>query len=179
MPCSQGYRATGTMCVACILACLAMLFLVGLQQLQVVVFGKDVVDSRNTASTPATNHGELQFFPTFESNRIDLNQVCTNLKTEDWPQAPHPAFGGCWLGNASEGLRSLSDSRKTCPQMQFGNLNQYLFHKTNKTARFLGSSRQYVKHSRYGYTFPAVVKVGSAHAGAGKMKIMDKALDCA
>lgn len=25
----------------------------------------------------------------------------------------------------------------------------------------------------YGYTFPAVVKVGSAHAGAGKMKIMD------
>merc|ERR1712217_780802 len=25
----------------------------------------------------------------------------------------------------------------------------------------------------YGYTFPAVVKVGSAHAGAGKMKITD------
>jgi len=25
----------------------------------------------------------------------------------------------------------------------------------------------------YGYTFPAVVKVGSAHAGVGKMKIMD------
>lgn len=25
----------------------------------------------------------------------------------------------------------------------------------------------------YGYTFPAVVKVGSAHAGAGKMMIMD------
>merc|ERR1719301_70148 len=25
----------------------------------------------------------------------------------------------------------------------------------------------------YGYTFPAVVKVGSAHAGAGKMKIQD------
>merc|ERR550514_1901117 len=25
----------------------------------------------------------------------------------------------------------------------------------------------------YGYTFPAVVKVGSAHAGAGKMKILD------
>ena len=27
--------------------------------------------------------------------------------------------------------------------------------------------------SRYGYTFPAVVKVGSAHAGVGKMKITE------
>jgi hypothetical protein len=26
---------------------------------------------------------------------------------------------------------------------------------------------------RYGFTFPAVVKVGSAHAGAGKMQITD------
>jgi len=26
---------------------------------------------------------------------------------------------------------------------------------------------------RYGYTFPAVAKVGSAHAGVGKMKISD------
>mmetsp|Transcript_69711 Transcript_69711/g.167347 ORF Transcript_69711/g.167347 Transcript_69711/m.167347 type:complete len:352 (-) Transcript_69711:97-1152(-) len=34
---------------------------------------------------------------------------------------------------------------------------------------FASSSRAFM----YGYTFPAVVKVGSAHAGAGKMKIMD------
>ena len=29
----------------------------------------------------------------------------------------------------------------------------------------------------YGYSFPAVVKVGSAHAGAGKMKITERVLD--
>jgi len=34
---------------------------------------------------------------------------------------------------------------------------------------FASSSRSLM----YGYTFPAVVKVGSAHAGAGKMKIVD------
>merc|ERR1719171_2359086 len=34
---------------------------------------------------------------------------------------------------------------------------------------FASSSRALM----YGYTFPAVVKVGSAHAGAGKMKIQD------
>lgn len=34
---------------------------------------------------------------------------------------------------------------------------------------FASSSRALM----YGYTFPAVVKVGSAHAGAGKMKITD------
>lgn len=34
---------------------------------------------------------------------------------------------------------------------------------------FASSSRSFM----YGYTFPAVVKVGSAHAGAGKMKIVD------
>jgi glutathione synthase/RimK-type ligase-like ATP-grasp enzyme len=36
-------------------------------------------------------------------------------------------------------------------------------------SHFCSSSRALM----YGYTFPAVVKVGSAHAGAGKMKIMD------
>lgn len=34
---------------------------------------------------------------------------------------------------------------------------------------FASSHRSFM----YGYSFPAVVKVGSAHAGAGKMKIMD------
>merc|ERR1719171_1768138 len=34
---------------------------------------------------------------------------------------------------------------------------------------FASSARSFM----YGYTFPAVVKVGSAHAGAGKMKILD------
>jgi glutathione synthase/RimK-type ligase-like ATP-grasp enzyme len=34
---------------------------------------------------------------------------------------------------------------------------------------FASSARSFM----YGYTFPAVVKVGSAHAGAGKMKITD------
>mmetsp|Transcript_11266 Transcript_11266/g.25215 ORF Transcript_11266/g.25215 Transcript_11266/m.25215 type:complete len:346 (-) Transcript_11266:82-1119(-) len=34
---------------------------------------------------------------------------------------------------------------------------------------FASSHRSFM----YGYTFPAVVKVGSAHAGAGKMKILD------
>lgn len=34
---------------------------------------------------------------------------------------------------------------------------------------FASSSRVF----QYGYTFPAVVKVGSAHAGLGKMQIMD------
>jgi len=34
---------------------------------------------------------------------------------------------------------------------------------------FASSHRSFM----YGYTFPAVVKVGSAHAGVGKMKIMD------
>jgi len=36
-------------------------------------------------------------------------------------------------------------------------------------SHFCSSSRSLM----YGYTFPAVVKVGSAHAGAGKMKIID------
>lgn len=36
-------------------------------------------------------------------------------------------------------------------------------------SHFCSSSRSLM----YGYTFPAVVKVGSAHAGAGKMKITD------
>lgn len=68
-------------------------------------------------------------------------------------------------------LSILTSCERPAVQGQLHRLQRRLGHEAFPVvpSHFASSHRSFM----YGYTFPAVVKVGSAHAGAGKMKIQD------